>query len=65
MGHILQFRPNDSELQQAWDAYDAAQLRTQALYRDGNSTRDQRMAAVNEALRLHEAYARLLRRAAA
>ena len=65
MGQLLHFRPDERQLTAAWETYDAARLRVEALYRDDQSTSDQRRCAVVEAERLHATFRRLLARAAA
>ncbi|MEA3044557.1 MAG: hypothetical protein QOH47_2395 [Sphingomonadales bacterium] len=65
MGRIVAFRPEPSTVETAWAAYDAAQLEVVRLYQDQDSTPTQRRAALLEALRLHDNFARLSRRAAA
>lgn len=62
-GQVIPFRPAEAELDEAWQAYDAARLRVEALYRDETSTSDQRRGAVIEAERLHAAFRRMLSRA--
>ena len=63
MGQILSFQPAQSELDDAWNAYDSARLRVEALYRDDASTPDQRRTAVIETERLHAVFRRLMARA--
>ena len=65
MGQILSFVPAKSEVDQAWSAYDAARLRAEALYRDDQSTPDQRRTAVEESMRLHHNFRRLFLRSGA
>ena len=65
MGQILSFSPAQSELDEAWAAYDAARLRVEDLYRDEASTACQRRSAVVEAERLHATFRRLFQRSEA
>lgn len=63
MGTVLSFKPQQQEVDAAWEAYDAAQRRVMDLYRDAASTADQRRLAVIEADRLHRTFRRLIERA--
>jgi len=62
MDNVIHLRPAQAELDAAWQAYDAARLRVESLYRDDASTPDQRRTAVIEANQLHSTFKRLCER---
>lgn len=63
---VLSFKPTDAEMEQAWQAYDSARLRVEAMYAISHLTTEQdRRAAVHEANRLHRIFYRLCARAEA
>jgi hypothetical protein len=61
-GTVIHLRPSQFELNQAWHAYDAAQLHVVALYKSEASTAAERRAAVTEAARLHRIFCDIMER---
>jgi hypothetical protein len=63
MGQVLSFKPSETELQEAWEAFDAARINVERLYAwPVNSTPEQRFAACMTMNECHRRFTRLCAR---
>jgi hypothetical protein len=63
VGAVVQFRPSDAEIEEAWQAFDAAQQEANRVAADPTSSSHDRFKASIAAISLHRRFYRLCVRA--